>query len=90
MPTELPYAADAEMSLDYDELEVSLHLSATVSTTNFNCLSGATASVPEGASARPCHHADKIQLRMGPHQEPKARASSRGRQDTAGCVYISD
>jgi hypothetical protein len=26
MPTELPYAADAEVSLGYDELEVSLSL----------------------------------------------------------------
>lgn len=26
MPTELPYAADAEVSLSFDELEVSVHM----------------------------------------------------------------
>ena len=72
MPTELPYAADAEMSLDYDELEVRPHFLYAIPTTSSIFFSGPTASVPEGTNARACHYADKIQLRMGPHQKPKA------------------
>ncbi len=83
MPTELPYAADAEMSLDYDELEVRTHFPSAIPTTSSIFFPGSTASIPEGTGARACHYADKIQLRMGPHQEPKARTPSRGRQAPA-------
>jgi hypothetical protein len=60
MSTELPYAADAEMSLNYDELEVSKRLLFIVSVIHNSPFAGFTNTVPERACAKSCHYPDQI------------------------------
>jgi hypothetical protein len=54
MPTELPYAADAEVSLTYDELEVS-HSFLSFFFPLTCVFQGVTAPIPEG-SRRSTHY----------------------------------
>lgn len=73
MPTELPYAADAEESLSFDELEVppSSTLSGTALAAGLTALfTGPEATVPEGACAIACYCPDEVQLCVGSGEEP--------------------
>lgn len=79
MPSELPYAADAEVSLSYDELEVSTNLRER---TSFYILAhphthrtGSAHTISERTDTRTCHSPNEIQLCVGFGQEPFARAS---------------
>ena len=64
-------------------------------TTNFRCAfarqsclqatlthdpSGAPPPIPEGGIAVACNSSDKVQLRLGPHQESEERTPCRGRR----------
>jgi len=78
---DVPYAADAEVSLTFDELQVRLH-----DLLSFRALSnppsvniGIASTVPKGGRAVPRHNPDKIQLRVGSRKEPRPRTPSRGR-----------
>ena len=80
MPTELPYAADAEDSLSYDELQVQPHpLDDFVRSSDTPPL-GAPSPISEGGIAVTHNSADKVQLRLGFDQESKKRAPSRRRR----------
>ena len=75
MPTELPYAADAEVSLSYDELEVrmpGLCIQANSASYPLNVPTGPAPAVPEGARAVARHDANEVQLCVGARQEPTA------------------
>lgn len=67
MSTEFPYAADAEVSLSYDELEVSMNVltSSRIPDTRLSLPAGLTVAISEGTGTEVCHCADQIQLRMG-------------------------
>ena len=69
MPTDLPYAADAEESLAYDELEVrvaSVPFFASllyIFTNNGSLLrTGASTSISKGGGGPPRHYSNEIQL----------------------------
>lgn len=70
MPTELPYAADAQMSLSYDELEVK---GFPLRVLEFSFLTflllGTARTIPEGTCTGPCYHSDQVQLCLGPCEE---------------------
>lgn len=75
MTTDIPYAADAEMSLSFDELEVRLVL------VRHRCpaqvrVSGLEEAVREGGFGRTCHRAIQVQLCLGAGEEPTTRPSS--------------
>ena len=72
MPTDLPYAADAEVSLSYDELEVGT--SAIYSPALAEACPGAAATIPERACSIPRHRSDKVQLCLGFGEKPSSRA----------------
>jgi hypothetical protein len=74
MPTDLPYAADAQESLAYDELEVSLVVlfylitlaNEMVLCCGYHVGVGVEDAVPEGRGTATCFHADQVQLRSVP------------------------
>lgn len=60
MPTEVPYAADAEISLTYDELDVLLHLFPThQSDVHTDFRSGAAAAIRERTTGS-CYSPDEV------------------------------
>lgn len=83
MPTELPYAADAEVSLSYDELEVGYEtywptfcfinecegLMTSVST-------GSSIAIPERIIPVAHHSSDEVQLCMGACEKSQTGTSS--------------
>jgi hypothetical protein len=65
---EVPYAADAEVSLTFDELQVgkiSYHSSELVLTPHI----GSAHTIRKGVGAVPRHDSDKIQLFVGTGKE---------------------
>jgi hypothetical protein len=64
MPTDLPYAADAEVSLSYDELEV-IHPRTYKNIMLISTHAGSALSVQEGGGTISCERADQVQLRLG-------------------------
>ena len=60
MPTELPYAADAEMSLTFDELEVYLFCHSILGLSLNASTLGPPFAVPEGTIARPHHYPNEV------------------------------
>ncbi len=88
MSTDLPYAADAEVSLSYDELEVCVppkylkYLRLTSRT-------GPQATIREGTNTGPCHRTDEVQLCLGTGEESNARAPGGRRPTAARCVAVS-
>ena len=72
MPTELPYAADAEVSLSYDELEVRCVSPHARGMAHGRASLGLAPAVPEGARAVARHDANEVQLCVGARQEPTA------------------
>ena len=88
MTTDLPYAADAEVSLSFDELEVRWHryLSHIPSQLITNLRAGPPPPIPEGVGFGPYHCPDEVQLCVGPGEEPDPRASGGGCASAARCV----
>jgi hypothetical protein len=92
MPTELPYAADAEVSLSYDELQVrtSSTILFLIKNTNnheqkkkelmiMTFYAGSTNPIPERSSSSAYHCSDEIQLCVGAGEEPyKGESGGRG------------
>lgn len=75
MTTEVPYAADAEDSLTYDELEVSLWLLVVVQQrrlSNGIPDPGSPVTVLQGTRTGPCYNPVKVQLCLGTGEEPNA------------------
>jgi hypothetical protein len=69
---EVPYAADAEVSLSYDELQVCPCRSSELvwnDLTHYLCV-GSPDAVRKGGSPNPRHDSNEIQLRMGSCKEP--------------------
>jgi hypothetical protein len=58
MPTELPYAADAEVSLSYDELDV-YNLSPPTSLLT-HIIPGLADTIPERTYTNPCHYPNQV------------------------------
>lgn len=89
--TEVPYAADAEQSLSYDELEVSLYLYWTkwlrVLADRLGAVTlGAKITIREGARGGACHCTVEVQLCLGLGEKPAERTSGAGCEAIAGCV----
>jgi len=78
---DVPYAADAEVSLTFDELQVRiLHdLPSAIEPEPFRRPIGLAYAVRKGGRPVPRHDSNKIQLRMGSRKEPHPRTPSRGR-----------
>lgn len=86
---DVPYAADAEVALTFDELQVRLlhdllpfQAQLNPSRSGVRTI-GLAYAVRKGGRPVPRHDSDKIQLRMGSRKEPHPRTPSRGR--TAPC-----
>jgi len=79
MPTELPYAADAEVSLSYDELEVILWTTGDGVSIIIDAGLGPPSAIREGAFSVARHGPVKVQLRLGTRQESQAGTPSRRR-----------
>lgn len=70
MPTELPYAADAEVSLSFDEIEVRREGSTQgripeLTAEGNDLLLGLASTISERNRTIPRHSPDKVQLRLG-------------------------
>ena len=82
MPTELPYAADAEVSLSYDELQVrviSLRFSVPMLITETLFSLGAKITIPERTGTIAYHCSNQVQLCMGASEEPnEGKPGGRG------------
>jgi len=77
---DVPYAADAEVSLTFDELQVRLLHDLLSFQAQLNpCTIGLAFAVRKGGRPVPRHDSNKIQLRMGSRKEPHPRTPSRGR-----------
>jgi hypothetical protein len=61
MPTQLPYAADAEESLAFDELEVST-IASVICSADGTETTGLEEPVRKGTGAEACVDTDKVQL----------------------------
>lgn len=77
MTSDLPYAADAEDSLTYDELEVWITSRSYHRCSADSFVSGAQITIREGTRASPCNNTDQIQLRLGSHQESREGSTDR-------------
>jgi hypothetical protein len=69
---EVPYAADAKVSLSYDELQVRFCRSSEPVLTDkgyYPCV-GSTHAVRKGGSPNPRHDSNEIQLCVGSSKEP--------------------
>lgn len=89
MPTDLPYAADAEVSLSPDELAVCTQSAPAGHTVVNDCfmvrgLVGLTDPVREGIESRLRFCSDQVQLCVGACEESKTRASGGGRPVAVG------
>ena len=90
MSTEVPYAADAEISLTYDELEVKSLSHMPISRAKSKLLLiGTEAPIRKGVDFCTCLCAEQIQLCLGTSQEPTKRPPSRGCQVTSRQVVSS-
>lgn len=98
MPTELPYAADAEVSLQYDELEVcrgsaTINLAPLCNICSNPCwltfLIGSSSPVFEGAWTVARYHSNEIQLCLGPCKKSCEGSSSRRGTIIARCVWVN-
>lgn len=71
MPTNLPYAADAEMALTFDELEVCTVLALTLLLAEVACqnIDPATTIFKRGRT-RSHNCPNKVQLCLGPREKP--------------------
>lgn len=91
MATDLPYAADAQVSLSYDELEVRDCWTGLACSTQ-HLHTGPPYPVPERTRPVARHRPDQVQLRMGPREKPCPRAPGGGcppttrRVEVSGCV----
>jgi hypothetical protein len=69
---EVPYAADAEVSLTYDELQVGIHQLLFLCARSPGMAQphiGTAHAVRKGIGTVPRHYSDKIQLCMGTGEE---------------------
>jgi len=72
MSTDLPYAADTQVSLSYDELEVCVLLIPFICITQHSA--GRSSNYNERAHPVARHRPDHVQLHTGPREKPQPRA----------------
>jgi len=90
MSSEVPYAADAEVSLSFDDLQVCFHskiLSFHQTHAEIQPI-GSPITIREGGSPRLSHDANQVQLCVGSGEESEAGTPSRRRAGIPRCGFV--